>query len=360
LNKLALRWRLGLALLALAARAPMLWWRPLPPSSPLPWGPLLYWLPAGLAAGLGPPAPWLGVLSAFADAGSAVLLALLVQRHRLADSLLADNRGPQGWKSPGVLAGLAWALHPAALLCAGAGAAWQSGALLGVLYAAWQLEYGAAGDSERRAALALGAAGALAWWPLLLLPFCLNGFLSARERGRFIFFALLPALLLALPTFLLKDWAAIRPAVVGPSPLGVPGLWRSLAALAGAPENWLESALHAWRWAGAGLLALFLLWASGRRLELFQGLALGSLTWLLLAPQLQPELLLGPLGLWLLLPGRAAWRWAGASTLLLLAAAALPQGAGAAALLWSALLLAWLFVSALEWARLKSSTGFRA
>ena len=358
----------ALAALALLLRLPALFHPEayLPAASPL--GPL----PLCLQPLLDAHAVWgwsvLGALGALADAASAVLIARLVERRRLADRLLSAQRSTEGLGSPGFWAGLAWAVNPVSLYLAGSSGAWQSLSLACLLWAAWDLEYSAAAAAEGRAALALGLAIAFALWPLIFLPLAASGLLSRRERSRLYVRALwlpcLPGLawlFLRTPHEVLSAWAG------PPSTLGLPGLFSALWSAAGAPWDYLQPVLELWLWAAPlALLGLGLsFW--WRPTALLPGLALGAWVWALACPSLQGPLLLLPVGLSLLLPGPLAWRSMAACLPLLVLQDRLPglrslmlrqqdaSGLGRGThLFWAALLLAWLFWALLECSRLWS------
>jgi hypothetical protein len=335
-----------------------------------PWGPLPVWLQPWLDS---VPDAWLllALLSAMADALSAVLLARLVERRRLADRLLAPQRTPEAWGSPGFWAGLAWAAHPVAGLLAGSAGAWQSFALLALLSAAWSLEYSSHPAAERWAAWAMGFAISATLWPLLLLPLGAAGLLSRRARARFYAQALFLPLLLALPWLCLNDPRAVALAWMGPpSTLGLPGALGALWSAVGAPAELLRTLLQAWQWVVVLILGAYLLFSLWRPVALLPGLALGAWTWALLAPQMQGPLLLAPLALALLVPGRFALRVGGATFILLVLQQSLPGlralqlqqadpsgTALASRLAWAAVTLAWSFWVAMEWARLWAFAG---
>jgi hypothetical protein len=332
-----------------------------------PLGPLGAWLQPFSDA---PQAGWSGpawiLLQAFCDAASALLIMRLVERRRLAERLLAPAAQSARFASPAFWAGLAWAVHPVAGLLAGPLGVWQSLGLLGLLLAAWNLEFSTHPAAEARAAWVWGLASSAALWPVLLLPLGGAGFLSRRARLRFYGQALLLPLLLLLPWLFLKDPATVEKAWKGPvSLLGVPGVLRSLWSAAGAPASMLSPLLKAWELFSLMALVsvpLFWLW---RAPALLPGLGLGAWLWVLLSPQPQEAQLLAALALLLLLPGGLAWRMAAISFFLLILHRWLPglrdleQGPTGGSwrgvqLGWSALLLAWLFWTALTCLRLNT------
>lgn len=359
-------WALGL--LALLARLPALFQAQalLPVCAPL--GPLSVWLQPILDGHAGWGWALLGCLGALADAGSAVFIARLVERRRLAERLLTPQRAAEGLASPGFWAGLAWALCPVSLYLAGSAGAWQSLSLLALLSAAWDLEYSRAEISEKRAAWAFGAAISFSAWPLVVLPIGAAGLLSRRDRQRFYLRALLPPAALALPWLLLKTPTQALAAWRGaPSTLGIPGLLSALWSAAGAPQASLGPLLQAWMVLGGGLLVVLGLHFLWRPTALLPGLALGAWLWICFSPALQGPLLIAPLGLALLVPGGLGLRQWGACLPLLLLQDRLPglrslmlrqdDPSGlqrGTHLLWAALLLAWCFWAALEGARLSS------
>jgi len=167
------------------------------------------------------------------------------------------------------------------------------------------------------------------------------------------------------PWLLLQDASAVLAAWLGPpSLLGLPGALTALWAAASAPAPWLETLVQGWRWAALAALVLFWLRSFWRPAALMPGLALSAWAWILACPSLQGPLLLAPLGLALLVPGRLAWRLMALTLPLLVlqdhwqALRGLhlqPEQPGQgqmAFLLWAALGLAWLFWVALEWSRL--------
>lgn len=364
---MSLRYTWALLLTALAVRLPALFSHQALLPAVAPWGPLVVWAQPWLDVAPGGWGWWgLALAGALADAASAVLIARLVERRRLADRLLTPKREPEGWGSPGFWAGLAWAVHPVAVMLAGSAGAWQSVALFCLLVAAWNLEYSAHPAAEGRASLAMGVAVSVALWPLLLLPLGAAGLLSRRARLRFYGQALFLPVLLALPWLLLNDPQTVVAALKGSlSLLGLPGLLRALWSAAGAPLAQLQPLLQAWHaLALCGLLLYFAI-SFWRPVSLLPGLALGAWVWALLAPQLQGPLLLAPLGLALLVPGRLPLRLSVATFVMLLLQDHLPglrglqlqqadPGSQGIQLLWAALSLAWLFWVALELLRLSS------
>ena len=361
------RFTWALVLTALAVRLPVLFSHQALLPAVAPWGPLVVWAQPWLDAA---PDGWgwigLGLLGALADAASAVLIARLVERRRLADRLLTPKREPEGWASPGFWAGLAWAAHPVAVMLAGSAGAWQSVALFCLLVAAWNLEYSAHPAAEGRASLAMGLAISVALWPLLLLPLGAAGLLSRRARLSFYRQALFLPLILALPWLLIKDPQSVLAALKGSrSLLAFPGLLRALWAAAGAPLAQLQPLLHGWHLVALFGLLLYFATSFWRPAALLPGMALGAWVWALLAPQLQGPLLLAPLGLALLVPGRLPLRLSVATFVLLLLQDQLPglrglqlqqadPGSQGVQLLWAALSLVWLFWVALELLRLSS------
>lgn len=359
----------ALALLALLVRVPTLFQiqSMLPVCSP--WGPLPLWLQPWLDAHAAWAWPVLGGLGALADAGSAVFIARLVERRRLAERLLTPQRGSEGIASPGFWAGLAWALCPVSLYLVGSAGAWQSLSLLALLSGAWDLEYSRADISEKRAAWAFGAAISFSAWPLLVLPIGAAGLLSRRDRQRFYVRALALPLALALPWLFLVTPQEVAQAWLGaPSTLGVPGLLSALWSAAGAPQASLSPLFQGWTLLGALLMGGLALRFMQRSPALLPGLALGAWAWVLLSPSLQGPLLIAPLGLALLVPGGLGLRqWMACAPLLVLQDR-LPvlrslmlrqddlNGAQRGLhLLWAALLLAWCFWAILEWARLSAN-----
>jgi hypothetical protein len=354
-----------LALTALAVRVPAILSHQALLPAVAPWGPLLVWLQPWIDSS---PQGWivLGLVGALADAASAVLLARLVERRRLADRLLAPRRSPEGWGSRGFWMGLAWAVHPVLAFAGGSAGAWQSLALLGLLSAVWNLEYSSHPMAERWGAWGMGLAVSTALWPLLLLPLGAAGLLSRRARARFYAHALWIPLLLALPWLLLEDpHTVMRAWAGGPSTLGLPGILAALWSAAGAPWALLQLFLQAWQWIVLLALGAYFLASLWRPMALLPGLALGAWAWILVAPQLQGPLLLAPLALALMVPGRFSLRVSAATFILLLLQTTLPglrslqlQQADltgewrATNLCWGALVLAWSFWVALEWTRL--------
>jgi len=286
-----------LILTTLAVRLPALL-RPAAWGAPVaPLGPLAVWLqawtqrPAESGAGA-----VLILLQIFCDAASVLLLLRLVERRRLAERLLSSGAQPPRFASPAFWAGLAWAAHPVAGFLAGPAGAWQSLALLGLLLAAWNLEFSRHPGAQARGAWALGLAIGAALWPLLLLPLASSGLLSRRARLRFCAQALALPLLLLLPWLLLKDSATVLQAWQGsPSVLGLEGVLRSLWSAAAAPPEMLGALIKGWTLVALPALALWTLLCFWRPPALLPGLALGAWVWVLLAPQLQSEQLLTPL-----------------------------------------------------------------
>jgi hypothetical protein len=239
-------------------------------------------------------------------------------------------------------------------------------ALLGLLGAAWNLEFSDHPSAEDRAAWSMGLAISAALWPLLVLPLGAVGLLSRRARWRFYAQAMLLPLALALPWLLLKDpFTAGLAWQNAPSILGLPGILVSAWSAVGAPAEMLQPLLQAWQCLALAGLALYFLASFWRPVALLPGLALGAWVWVLLAPQLQGPLFLAPLGLLLLVPGRLPLRLMAATLLLLVLQERLPGLRGlqlqqpdpsgawrATHLCWAALLLAWFFWVLVECIRL--------
>ncbi len=355
-----------LALLAVFLRLPLLFLSPAFLPAALPWGPLPLWLQPLLDAHASVAWPGLGLMGVLADAFSAVWIARLVERRRLAERLLTPQRSSEGWGSPGFWAGLAWAANPVSLYLVGSAGAWQSLGLAALLASAWHLEYSDAAASEQRAAWAMGLAISACAWPVVFLPLAASGLLSRRDRGRFYARALMMPLLLALPWLFLRAPQEALLAWQGPpSVLGWPGLIAALGSAMGLPWILLHPALELWLWcAPLGLLALWLSYVL-RPTALLTGLALGAWVWVLICPSLQGPLLLAPLGLALLVPGTWALRALAACFPLLVLQDRLPglrslmlqqvdAGSRGTQLAWAALLLAWCFWATLEGSRLWS------
>lgn len=305
------------------------------------------------------------------DLGVACLAYLLVERGSRSSAALAAGSQAQLSTRAGLLAGLGWALNPLAVLVSAAHGQFDSLALALLLAAAWWLEYSASRRSEMLAALSLAAAIALKTWPLAFLPLYLGVFISRREAARFVFWSLLPPLLLLAPFVAISGAEAVlgRLAYSGATALGLSGAMRASFFAVGASGDTYRRIDALWRFASLAVLAAGWVWVwwRSRRLRLLDSLAWAALSLVLFAPGLSPQYLAWPAAFLLLLPGFGALRYSAAGAVLLglfyaLYMPAVLAGAGAwdppalgagSILLWAAANLAWWAWGLVEWQRLQ-------
>jgi hypothetical protein len=189
-------------------------WNPYEAKNLYPYPPVWVWFEAG--------SEWLARRT---GAGFAVLVKLPVLAADLAIVALLAAGGRRSGR--GALPAWIYALHPVSVLVGAFHGQFDAVALLFVLIALSAFEAGRRDAS----ALALCAAVAVKSFPVLLLPvFLLSPGMTARARGRFAAFALLPLALLLLP-YAIADLGALRRELFGYggiADLGWIGFWRGL------------------------------------------------------------------------------------------------------------------------------------
>jgi hypothetical protein len=252
------------------------------------------------------------------DLGITLLLYLIMERLTQG----AKEQEPAWTRRPFWIAA-AYAANPLSLLIGVAHGQFDSLPLFFILLACWYFEFSENPSSDFLSALSLGAAIALKSWPFFLLPLFLKNLNLAPQQRRFLFFSLLPPLLLLLPFVRSSDFQALWKALsyTGSQALSLPEALRSCFYGAGASEGNYQVVAGVFK--AAALSCFFLVFGlyglSSLRFPLLPGLALGVLTFYVFAVGLASQYLLWLLPFALLLPGRLALKHTFFSLLLLLA-----------------------------------------
>lgn len=314
---------------------------------------------------------WARLPGLLGDLAICLLAYLLMERRSRSNAALAA--GPDALLSArsGLLAGLAWALNPLAVMTSVMHGQFGSLPLALLMAGAWYLEYSPSPRAELWAGLCLAAAIAFKTWPLAYLPLFMGAFASRRGSWRFAAWALLPPVLLLLPFIALNGLEPVlgRLNYFGATALGFSGALRASFFAVGAPVEAYRIVDDAWRLLSLGALGLAWLWLfwQGRRLRLLDGMAWVALSLVIAAPGLAPEYLIWPAAMLLLQSVPLVWRYTLACIPLKLGFYALfiPQAllgdrawappvlAPWMTLAWAALNLAWLGWASQLWLRLQ-------